>query len=286
MEAEWGNNMALDATRGLPSFSEMLQAFRNRTSLGETLQAGLAGYEKGVGLAAKSKEAASEADLRTAQADEARAKAESLRAGGTKKRVPLAALPESIKPQLAAYVDAEGMVPEEAAKVALGTTEQGRKTESATKELELRQKAFEEQQRSAKEREDMQAQIQALREELGRRGQDITAARAVAETAGKVEPPTLLERGASFIKEGVTGQPLDAVLAERQRQAATQKLSELSGITPNQPMTPAPTRSAPRPAPAPAGNMREQAIKELQAAGAPVTEANIAEAIRQLSGGR
>ena len=281
--------MAIDATRNLPSFSEMLQAFRNRTSLGQTLKAGFEGYEKGVGMKQAAEKEASEAALRKAQADEASAKAESLRSGGTKKRVPLAALPEGIKPQLAGFVDSEGMVPYEAAQVALSTTEQGRKTDQATRDLEMRQKAFEEQQRHAKEMEAAQAQIQALKEQLGPQGQQITAAKAVAESAGKVEPPTLLGRGVSAVKEAVTGSPLESVLAERQRKAAEAKLAEIANL--NQPQVPAPTpapmpRPSPAPQPAPDSALRQQAIQALQAQNAPVTEANIAEAMRQLSGQR
>lgn len=276
--------MAIDATRGLPSFSEMLTAFRNKGSLADTLKAGLAGYEKGVGIKAAAAKEASEASLRAAQAEEAKAKAESLRTPKAK-RVPLAALPETIKPSLAPYVDSEGMVPEEAAKVALGTTKQGQDADAASRELKLREDALAQRIEAAKKEAELRAEINRIREESGAASRELNAAKTVAETTGRMDSPPLLEKAIiSPIKEALTGDPTAAVLAQRQNKAAMEKLAQTGGITPQPQAMPAP---APRPSPNPAGSknpLRNRAIQELQAAGAPVTEANIQEAIRQLGG--
>lgn len=276
--------MALDALHGLPSFSEMLQAFKNRTSLGETLQTGLAGYEKGVGMKTAAAKEVSESDLRSAQAEEARAKAKNLGSTTSKKRVPLAALPETIKPQLASYVDEEGMVPYEAAQVALSTTEQGRKAEGANKELEMRQQQLEQSRKSQEENLALRQQIADLQAQLGPKAQELSAARAVVEATGKQEAPSLLQKGVSAVKEGLGGQPLESVLNERMQSAATKKLAEMGRITPPS-AEPQLRQPAPRPAPTSipqGGDLRSRAISELQSAGAPVTEANIQEAMRQL----
>lgn len=66
--------MAIDATKGLPSFSEMYAAYKNRASLGDALQSGLQGYEKGVGMAQQGEKISSEADYHRAQAEALRNK--------------------------------------------------------------------------------------------------------------------------------------------------------------------------------------------------------------------
>lgn len=277
----WRNNMALDATRGLPSFSEMLSAFRNRGSLADGLKAGLAGYEKGVGMAAAEKKAASDQRLQGAQTEEALAKAESLRSGGTKKRIPLAALPEAAKTALAAYADEAGTVAEEAAKIYLSTTEQGGKNDRANEMLKLQQERLAAEQKAAEERAALQAELTRVREESGVASRELNAAKTVAETTSRAEAPTMLESGIiSPVKEFITGDPLSSVLAQRQNKAAMEKLSQTGGISP-QP-APRPALAPSKPKIQPKNPVRQKAIDELTAAGAPITEANIQEAIRQL----
>lgn len=276
--------MAIDTTRNLPSFADMLSAFKNRESLGQTLQSGLAGYEKGVGLRTAATKAGAEADYHKAQANKANAEADILKSGASKKRVPLAALPEAIKGSLASFVDAEGMVPYEAAQVALGTTEQGRKTESATKELELRQAQMEQQKKSLEENLALKQQLADLQSQLGPQAQQLAAAKAVAETSSKQKSPSLLTRGVSAVKEGLGGTPLESVLNERQGAAAQKKLSEIAHISLSSPEPQLRTAPPVAPQPTQPNPLRARAIQELQAANAPVTEANIQEAIRQLSG--
>lgn len=293
--------MAIDATRGLPSFSEMLSAFRNRGSLASALNAGVQGVEKGIGIAQTGAKNASQQRLETAQTGEAEAHGryyDAQAAGGAQKKVPLAALPESIKPQLAAYVDAEGNVPEAAAKVALATTEQGGKAERAAEMLKVQQEALDERTKSQARQAQLEAELNRIREESGNEQRSITANKGVIE-ATKDASPTLLQRGVNFVKEGVTGQPLDVVLQERQNRAATEALARKGGVpsgtdrlnklegtarlnTLENNAKNTVTDKAVGIRPTPANPVRQKAIDALTEAGAPITDANIKEAIRQL----
>jgi hypothetical protein len=67
--------MALDSTHGLPSFSEMYSAYKNKGGLADVINAGFSGYERGSELARKNKETQAEAELKSAQAKEALSKA-------------------------------------------------------------------------------------------------------------------------------------------------------------------------------------------------------------------
>lgn len=59
--------MAINAARGLPSFSEMLQGYRNKGGLGDALKAGLEGYDKGRAAIAAEKKAVGDAELQQSE---------------------------------------------------------------------------------------------------------------------------------------------------------------------------------------------------------------------------
>lgn len=67
--------MAIDATRGLPSFSEMYGAYKNRGGLADAINAGVSGFESGMKMTSDKKQAQAEIALKNAQAQEALGKA-------------------------------------------------------------------------------------------------------------------------------------------------------------------------------------------------------------------
>lgn len=66
--------MAIETTRGLPSFSEMYQAYKNRGNIGQALEAGVTGYLEGKASTAGTKNKVAEANKYNAEAESLRNK--------------------------------------------------------------------------------------------------------------------------------------------------------------------------------------------------------------------
>lgn len=235
----------IETTRGLPSFSEMYAAFKNKGSIADSINAGVGGYFEG-------KKEQADVNKKNAEAVEAKSHGKYYDAqvnGGIDKKVPLASLSDEARAKLAPYVDANGMIPEAAAKVYLSTTAQGQAADKATSELELKQKALEEQTKHQKEMTDIQQQLATLKEALGQKGQALSAAQTVA-TTNKSADPSLLETLAGKAGEALNMPGIVPSEYKRAKQfdAATETLSGTAGIKSSEPqVTPSPT-----PAPAPA----------------------------------
>ena len=71
--------MAIDTTRGLPSFSEMYNAYKNQGSIGDAIKAGTEGFTSARAAKAKSTLEAANANEANAHADYYKSQA----AGGT-----------------------------------------------------------------------------------------------------------------------------------------------------------------------------------------------------------
>lgn len=221
--------MAINSTRNLPSFSEMYSAFKNRGGLGDALQAGVTGFNEGAAAQSKENLQASEAEKNRAEA-----KAKAAPKEGVIRLDQI--LDPKEKEALAQYAS-----PNEQGLLVLpistynAVTKRGQGQEA----LDLKNQLVLEQAKAAEERAANQARLAkvaeekaALQAQLGPRAQELSATRSLAEEAGKVESPTLLQRGASFIKEKVTGKPLSSVLAERQGEAARAKLADFGQVNP------------------------------------------------------
>ncbi len=221
--------MAINATRGLPSFSEMYSAFKNRGSLGEALQGGFKAYDEGRAATSKENLQASEAEKNRA---EAKAKSAPKEAFVRLDQI----LDPKEKQDLAQYAtpnDQGVMVLPVSTYNAVTKRGQGQETLELKNQLALAdQKAAEERATNAARLSQVAEEKAALQAQLGPEAQEISATRSLAEEAGKVEAPTLFQRGASFIKEKVTGKPLSSVLAERQGEAARAKLATLGNVGP------------------------------------------------------
>lgn len=222
--------MAINPTRNLPSFSEMYSAFKNRGGLGETLQTGVNAFNSGMEAAGKAKLQAAE----TKKA-EAEAKKASMPKSEGVVRIDQIVDPKE-KADLLQYAQPNDqgllVVPistySAVTKRGMGQETLDLKTQLAEQAAKAQTEAAANQARLAKVAEE-KAALQAT---LGPQAQALTAASRLAEEAGKVGAPTMLQRGVSFVKEAVTGEPLASVLAERQGKAARQKLSEIGGVNP------------------------------------------------------
>lgn len=224
----------IETTRGLPSFSEMYNAFRNRGNLGQAINAGVEGYfgqksemSKEALNAANAKEANAHADYYKSQAT-----------GGTEKRIPLAALPEGAKMALGQYADAQGTVTESQAKIYLANTAQGAAADKAANDLDLRTKNLEQQTKHQQEMAVVQQQLADLKAALGQSGQELSAAQTVANTT-KGASPSLVEKGMGLAGQLATkmGAPKigemitpDEVIKANQNAAAMEKLQGISKI--------------------------------------------------------
>lgn len=260
--------MAINSTRGLPSFAEMYEAYKNRGSLGQSLQAGVEGLKSGIEIARKGKETDAEAKLKNAQALKAETDAKRPKEGFI--RIDQIIDPRE-KADLAQYATAneEGVlvVPQSTYNA---VTKRGQGAET----LDLKAKLAAQQAEADAARIKAEQERLALQQELGPRAQATSAAKGLGELASKVDAPTIPNRILSFGKETIGMEPTAAVLAERQRQAAAKRLEELQG---NASASIVDTATGLGPDP-----LRTQAIQELNAAGMPTTEANINEAMRQL----
>ncbi len=220
--------MAIDTTRGLPSFSEMYSAFKNKGNLGEVLKAGVTGYNDATNDRSKR-------DLQAAEAEKNRAEAKKASMPKSEGVVRIdQILDANEKAALAQYAqpNEQGLLV-----VPISTYNAVTKRSQGQDALDLKNQLVLEQSKSAEERAANQARLAkvaeekaALQAQLGPKAQEISATRSLAEEAGKIEAPTLLQRGASFIKEKVTGKPLSSVLAERQGEAARAKLATLGNV--------------------------------------------------------
>lgn len=180
--------MAIDTTKGLPSFSEMYAAMKNQGSLGEALKSGFEGYQSGVKANMAADTARSEQELRAAQAQEALAKAKSL--GVPKEaRILLSSLPQEAQDMLVGQSDENGTVAKASAMMAYSTTEQGKKYKTIEDKLLLQQKLV-----------DLQGQLNIERsknaehERRRKEGEAAQQARSAVLTSTPKEGPTVGEQ--------------------------------------------------------------------------------------------
>jgi hypothetical protein len=248
--------MAIDTTRNLPSFSEMYNAFKNRGNIGEAINAGTQGYFTAKNDMSKRDLQASEAHKNEAEAEYNRTHAKMLQQNTGVIRLDQITDPKE-KADLAQYAtpNAEGILI-----VPLSTynavTHKQQNAEALDLKKQLNDTVAKHNQDIATKDQQLAAIAQekaALQAQLGPKAQAISANRDLATSAGSVEPPTLLQRGVSFIKEAAGGSPLTSVLAERQAEAARAKLAQLGGADTG---TPSPT---PSPTPAPTANPVDEA---------------------------
>ena len=227
--------MAIDTTRGLPSFSEMYNAYKNQGSIGDAIKAGTEGFTSARAAKAKSTLEAANANEANAHADYYKSQA----AGGTEKRIPLAALPEGAKAALGQYADANGSVTESQAKIYLANTAQGAASEKATNELNLRTQALEQQTKHQQEMAAVNQQLADLKAALGQSGQELSAAQTVANTT-KGAAPSLAEKGMGLAGTLVSkmGAPKlgemitpDEVIKAQQNAEAVSKLSGIAKMS-------------------------------------------------------
>ncbi len=282
--------MAIDATKGLPSFSEMYNAYKNRGNLGDVLKAGVTSYYQGKDEANKAKYIQSEAAKNQAEAAYNQAHAKML--AGSQGIIRLDQITDPTeKATLAQYAqpNAEGImvVPvstynavthKNQNQEALDLKTQLAKTQQEHQNALLSLNTQHQSEINARDLalQKAQEEKQALANQLQPRAQTINAASKLAESANTVEKPTLLNEGASFVKEKMGFGPTDAVAAERQGQAARSQLQSMLQ-QPNASANPVDQATGIAPTPAPPLNQspRYQAIQELQNQKQPVTEANI-----------
>lgn len=240
--------MAINTTRGLPSFSEMYNAFKNRGSLADVINAGVKGYTEGSAAVSKAKKEAAEAREADAHADYYKFQSQ----GGGQKFVELGGMDDAARTALGPYAK-DGKVDETTYKMYLATTKQGQDANKAQEQLEQKQRELAQQAKHQEEMAALKEQIATMQNQLGQSNQELNAAQTVANVTSKEADPTLFERGVSFVKESVGGDPLGSVLAERQKKAALKKLSERGGMapasTPN--VTPSAEQLMTQPAPQP-----------------------------------
>lgn len=219
--------MAIETTRGLPSFSEMYSAFKNRGSLGDAITAGTQAFTG-------ARAARSKSDLEAANAEEALAHADVYKRqaqGGIEKRIPLAALPEGAKEALAAYADEMGTITESQAKIYLSNTAQGAASEKAANELALREQQLAQQTKHQQEMAAVNQQLADLKAALGQSGQELSAAQTVANTT-KGASPSLAQKLMGKIGEATDMPSLVPTEYTRAQQnaAALEKLSGTANI--------------------------------------------------------
>lgn len=213
--------MAINSTRGLPSFSEMYSAFKNKGSLGETLQAGVEGYKTGVEM--KRKNAAQESQSALEQAQAKKALHEATTEKATFVRIDQITDPKE-KAELAQYAtpNTEGIMV-----VPTSTYNAVTKRTQGAEMLDL--KAQHDAAMAAKDADLARAaqEKQALLNEIGPKAQSISAAKGLAESAGKVGEPSLAGRLVNPLQKLVTGTDISSVAAEKQREAANARLQTL-----------------------------------------------------------
>jgi hypothetical protein len=222
--------MAIDSTKGLPSFSEMYSAYKNRGGLGDVINAGVSGYYDA--KAAKSKE-----NLQASEAEKNRAAAKK---DLMPKEEGVIRLDQILDPkekqdlmQYAKPNDQGLLVLPISTYNAVTKRGQGQEALDLKNQLTLaQQQQAEERAKNAQELTRIQQEKADLQAQLGPRAQELSATSRLAEEAGKVDAPTLLQRGVSGVKEAFGGKPLESVLAERQGSAARSKLSEIGKVNP------------------------------------------------------
>lgn len=221
--------MAIDATRGLPSFSEMYTAFKNRGGLAEAITGGLGAYYEGKAAKGKAEESAAEIELKRAQAKKALAEANKDPYADYQDISTLA--PVLSKEQFdvlklsATPVGGKLMVP----KSQIQTLTPLVREQGAERRAELAREA------EAKRLEDMLAE-QARRQRESERASDERQAeaqrmQALTQVAGEKIPVKPVEKMiVSPIKEFITGAPTDTVAKLREQEAAKVALKTKAGL--------------------------------------------------------
>ncbi len=273
--------MAIDPLRGLPSFSEMYNAYKNRGGLGQALQGGIDAYTEG--RAAKSKE-----NLQSAEAEKNRADAKHYATPKSESFVRLDQISDPAeKAALAQYAspDAQGVMTlpistyNAVTKRSQGQEAIDLKNQLAQAQAERNQQLAEKDralQKVAEEKASLQAQLSPV-------NQTINAAKDLASSAATVDAPTPIGRLGSLLKEKVLppalggGTPTSAVAAERQGEAARTALQGIVSHTAPTKLNTVDQAIGITPDP-----LETKAVQILNDNHKPVTPANIAEVKRRL----
>lgn len=221
--------MAIDATRGLPSFSEMYSAFKNRGGLADAITAGFQGFESGRAGAAKAQESAANVELTRAKAKEAMANAN---------KDPLANMMDAslIKPNVSkeqwALIEAAGtpvgdklMIPRSYLSSIVPLVREQGSERRAELSREAEAKKLEEQLAAQAERQRQSERAGDERQAEAQRMQALT------QVAGEKIPVRGIEKAViSPIKELITGRPTETVQKLREQEAAKEALKTKAGL--------------------------------------------------------
>lgn len=222
--------MAIDPTRGLPSFSEMYNAYKNQGSLGDSIKAGTEGFMSARAAKAKS-------DLEGANSREADAHAryyDAQATGGITKKVSAASLTDEVRNKLAAAgaIDADGNVSEASAKVAMQGSKQEGDANAMSEKLAHQQELFEQNKRHQADSLAMQQQLAELKAQVSGANTANNAATTIANTNKNAEP-TLVEKLGGLAAKAV-GKPQwvpDEVQRLDRFNAANDQLAGTAGMS-------------------------------------------------------
>lgn len=256
--------MAIDPTRGLPSFTEMYNAYKNRGSLGDAVNAGVSGFMEAKAATSKQAKEAAETQEATSHAKwyETQAK------GGGQKTVSAASLPDEVRERLAkaGAIDEQGNTLESSAKIAMQGTKQESDAASAADKLAAQMAAFEQKKAHDAEVSKITAERDADRAKFTGNQQEMDAARTVANVTSKETPPGIGDKIWNAVQKPFTKEDTATILNDKQKHAAINALTQKGGfavgqskpqVTPSTeqlmagahtpaPMTPAPTPLVPR----------------------------------------